>query len=263
MSAARLCASALVLCLLAGAAVARAETAQSGNLRVEFEGKLSPHALPRSSRVPVQVSVGAKILTADGSPPPKLQRMKIAINRYGRLESRGMPKCPLSEIQPATNAAALAHCRGSLVGHGEFSANVLYENPDEAEAPFPSRGKVYAFNAEYRGRPAILAHVYGTLPGPTSYTIPFVISRAGGTFGVTLTADLPEALLHTGYVTGISLTLGATYYVHGKRRLFLSASCPTPAGVAEAPYQLARGSFFFNEAPTLTQSLTRSCRARG
>ncbi len=263
MSAARIGALLLVLSLLGCGAVARAETAESGKLKVEFQGKLSPHALPRSQRLPVQVSVGARISGVGGATPPKLERIKIAINRHGRLDSRGMPKCPIEEIQPATNVAALKRCRRSLVGHGEFSANVFYDNLDETQAPLPSGGKVYAFNSEYRGRPAILAHVYGTLPGPTSYTIPFVISRGKGTFGVTLTADVPEAITRSGYVTGLSLTLGATYFVDGRRHVYLSASCPTPAGVSEGLYQLARGSFFFNEGPPLTQSLTRSCRVRG
>ncbi len=252
----------LVLSLLGAGAVAQAETAQSGNLKVAFQGKLSPSALPRTKLAPVQATVGAKITSTTTAPPPKLSRMAIGINRYGHLDLNGLPKCPLEEIQPATNGAALEACESSLVGHGRFDADVAYENIDEAAYPFPSHGKVYAFNGEFHGRPAILAHVYGTLPGPTSYTIPFVISRSKGTFGVTLTAALPDAISHTGYVTGLSLTLGRTYFAQGRKHFFLSASCPTPSGVSRAPFKLARGTFFFEEASSLSQTLTRSCRVR-
>ena len=135
--------------------------------------------------------------TTNGESPPAMRQMSIAINKYGRLDTTGLPVCQLEDIQPATTDDALAGCRRSLVGEGRFLADV----PEKGGA-FPSEGKIYAFNGELDGRPAILAHVYGVKPAPASFTMAFVISKSKGTFGTTLKADMPAAKAGTGSITG-------------------------------------------------------------
>jgi hypothetical protein len=239
---------------------ADAEIVQRGNVRVSFEGNLTPHTLPRSGAAPVRVSVATKIAsTKAGATPPQLRRISIAINRNGHFEPKGLPGCPLRAIQPSTTADALAACRSSLVGEGSFAANVMFS----AQAPFPSEGKVYAFNSTLHGRPAILAHVYGTTPVPTSFTLPFELKPAKGTFGTVLTASLPAVTGNSSYITGLSLTLGRNFSVHGKKRSYLSAGCPAPQGFPGATFPFAKASFRFQGAPTLSSTLTRSCGARG
>lgn len=247
------------LLVLGLAALAQAEIVQRGHLRVTFEGKLTPRTLPRSGAAPVKVAVGGTIATTDGADPPQLQRIEIAVNSNGRLALGGLPVCRLQDIQPASTAGALEACRGSLVGEGSFSADVLLPT----QAPFPSQGKVFAFNGTFHGKPAILAHVFGTKPAPTSYTLPFTISQATkGAYGILLSASLPEVTGNSGYITGLSLTLGRNFTSQGKRRSYLSAGCPAPAGFPGAVFPLARVSFAFR-GRTLTSTLTRSCRARG
>jgi hypothetical protein len=250
---------ATALLVLGLCALAQAEIQQKGDLRVSFDGKLTPHALPRQGTAPVKVSVGAKIATTNGSNPPQLRKITIAINRNGRFEPRGLPFCSLRDIQPSTTADALAACRSSLIGEGSFSAKVLLPQ----QAPFPSEGKVYAFNGTYNGKLAILAHVYGTQPVPTSYTIPFAIGSAKGTFGTVLSASLPQVTSEWGYVTGLSITLGRTFSYHGKRRSYLSAGCPAPKGFPGASFPFAKASFAFKGKGTLSSILNRSCGARG
>jgi hypothetical protein len=250
---------ATVLLALGLTALAQAEITQKGNLRVSFDGKLTPHTLPRQGAAPVKVSVGAKIATADGANPPQLRKITIAINRNGRFEPKGLPLCSLRDIQPTTTEDALRACRASLVGEGSFSAKVLLPQ----QAPFPSAGKVYAFNGRYRGAPAILAHVYGTEPIPTSYTIPFAIGAAKGTFGTVLSASLPQVTSEWGYVTGLSMTLGRTFTSHGQRRSYLSAGCPAAKGFPGATFPFAKASFAFARKGTLSSTLTRSCGVRG
>lgn len=244
---------ALVLALSAGA-----EVIQGGKVRVSFSGRLSPSALPRSGAAPVTVSFGAKIAAAEGATPPQLRTIAIAINANGRLDPGGLPRCRVGQIQPATTDGALEACGDSLVGRGSFSARVLLPE----QAPFPSAGKVYAFNGTYRGRPAILAHVYGTDPAPTSFTLPFLVAARNGTFGTLLSASLPAATSEWGYVTGLSLTLGRTFSAHGKRRSYLSGRCPAPEGVAAASFTLARARFAFAGGLALHSALVRSCQVR-
>jgi hypothetical protein len=248
------------MALLALAAVARGEIIQKGNLRVSFQGELTPKALPRSAPVGVKVSVGAKITPVSATKPtPSLQQMTIAINRFGKIDSTGLPLCQLNDIQPATTADALAVCRRSLVGEGTFTANV----PLSGRSPFPSEGKLFAFNGELGGKPAILAHVYGVRPAPASFTLVFLVSRSKGTFGTTLKVTLPKVSPEGGNITGISLNLSKEFSFHGKPHSYITASCPAPKGFPGATFPFAKASFGFTGGKTLTSTLTRNCKVRG
>jgi hypothetical protein len=249
----------LVLVSLAVAVFsAQAEVSRGPDLNVIFKGKLTPHSLPRQGLAPVRVAVGATIVPDPGATPPSLRRMKIEINRHGHFQLAGLPVCSFEEIQPSTTANALRNCGSALVGKGHFSSTVL--QPDAA--PFPSDGVLYAFNGTYKGRPAVLAHIYGTEPIPVSYTIPFLLSGAKGSYGTTLTATMPNFGQEWGFITGLSLNLGRSFKAHGKRSSYLAAGCPAPKGVALAPFNFARATFSFG-SKQVSSTLSRSCRARG
>jgi hypothetical protein len=238
-------------------AMAGAETIQRGGVRVSFDGRITPSRLPREGVAPVKVTVDTSIAGTKAKAPPQLQRISIAINRNGHLDSTGLPVCEISDIQPSTTEKALDACRGSLVGEGHFSATVALSK----QATFPSEGKMIAFNGTYKGKPAILAHVYGSKPVPTSFTLPFVIGGTRGTFGTTLTATLPAA--DGNSVTGIELVLSRTFSYRGHRRSFASAGCPAPKGFPGATFPFAKASYTFVGGKKLSSTLTRSCRARG
>jgi len=249
---------AVALAALTLTSLAKAEITQHGTLRIAFKGSLSPHALPRSGAAPVRVTVGAKISTTNGKIPPQLRKISIAINKNGRFDPTGLPVCRLDQIQPSTTEDALDACRDSLVGEGTFSARVLLAG----QAPFPSQGKVHAFNSRLNGRPAILAHVYGTNPAPASYTLPFVIEeQKKGAFGSVLTASLPDVTSNSGYITGLEMTLGRNFSYRGKRRSYLSAGCPAPKGFPGAVFAFARASFGFGSR-IVNSTLSRSCGVR-
>jgi DNA-binding beta-propeller fold protein YncE len=232
---------------------------QRGPVRVAFDGELTPHALPRHGSAPVGIAVDASISGTDGGTPPQLRKLAIAINRNGHFTPAGLPLCRLEQIQPSTTAGALAACGDSLVGEGHFSANVRL--PDQS--PFPSEGKILAFNGRRGGGPAILAHIYGTQPAPTSYVLPFQIRSASGTYGSVLEASLPQATGNWGYVTGLRMKLKRRFRYRGKSRSYLRAGCPAPAGFPGAVFPLARTSFSFAGGMTLTSVLSRDCKAKG
>lgn len=232
---------------------------QRRGVRVSFDGKLTPHVLPRHGTAPVGIVVDAQIGATGGEDPPQLRRITIAINRNGHFSSKGLPACRVDQIQPSSTDGALAACRGSLVGEGRFSANVKLPQ----QSPFPSAGKVLAFNGKVNGRPAILAHIYGTEPAPTSTVLPFLLRQGRGTYGTTLEASLPQATGSWGYVTGLRMSLRRRFSYRGHSRSFLSAGCPAPAGFPSAAFPLAKTSFAFAGNLTLDAVLTRTCRARG
>lgn len=249
----------VLLALLGLTSLAWGEVVQSGKLRVSFTGEVTPKRLPRQGAAPVSVTLGGKIATKDRSRPPQLQQIEIAINKAGRFDFAGLPVCSLDEIQPSTTANALSACGEAKVGEGSFSANVAIPK----QSPFPAAGKLIAFNGREGGQPVILAHVYGTDPVPTSYTLPLRISRQGGEFGTVLKASLPEVTADIAFVTGISMTLDRRYRSGGKARSYLSAGCPAPRGFPGAPYPLAKASFAFAGGKKLSKTLVRSCKARG
>jgi hypothetical protein len=123
------------------------------------------------------------------------------------------------------------------------------------QSPFPSEGKLLAFNGMIGGKPAIFGHIYGTKPLPTSFVLPFRIKQQEGTFGTVLEASFPRTTGEWGYVTGISLNLN--------KKRFLSAGCPAPKGISKAPFPLLKTSFSFAGGLRLNNTLTRSCKADG
>jgi hypothetical protein len=242
------------------ASLAYGDVVQHGNARISFKGELRPHTLPRDGAAPVNVSVGATISAVAGKPAPQLQRIKIAINRNGHLNTSGLPVCRLEEIQPSSTEDALRACGDSLVGDGYFTSKVFVKG----QSQFPSAGKMYAFNARIHGRPAILGHVYGLDPVPTSFTIPFELRPSSkGTYGLLLTTSFPGVVKAGGYVTGLSLRLGREFSARGKSQSYLSAGCPAPKGVPRALFKFAHAEFSFSGGKTISSTLTRSCRARG
>lgn len=241
------------------AATAQGELIQQGNLRVHFDGSLAPHALPRERLAPVTVSLGGRVSTSDGTRPPQLREMIVAVNRAGVLANTGLPTCAAPEIQQTSSKAAIENCGPALVGHGHFAANV-----DFPGAPLiPAQGEILAFNSRIHGRPAMLLHLYGTSPVRATFVLPFTISHPRhGKFGSVFSTKIPVLASDLGYVTEISMKIGRTYQYNGERRSFLSASCAAPAGFPGGAFELARATFSFANGQQLTTGLSRSCTVR-
>jgi hypothetical protein len=227
----------------------QAEVAQKDGVRVSVAGKMNPVRLPRDKPAPVAVSLAGHITPTTAGALPRLEQIAIAINGHGKVHHNSIPRCRLGHINPSTTAAALAACRSSLVGEGHFSADVKIPE----QSPFPSEGKLLAFNGKLNGRPAIFAHIYGTHPVPTSYVLPFVIKQTGGTYGAVLEASLPSVTGEWGYVTGVSLHL---------QNRFLSAACPAPKGFPSVSFPLLKTTFGFSGGPRLSSTVVRSCKVR-
>jgi hypothetical protein len=250
---------AVALLCLTLAAFARAEVIRKGNLQVSYGGKIAPYNLPRVGTAPVSVSLSAKIRTTDDRPPPQLRRIVVSINRYGKLDQHGLPACHFRQLQPATTSEARESCPGGVVGHGTFKAAVALPE----QSPYPSDGTILAFNGRLHGKPVIYAHIYGTAPLPTSFTLPFEVKRRSrGTYGLTLVAELPPVAANWGYVRGLSLTLQRRFTYQGERHSYLSAGCPAPRGFPGATFAFANAAFGFENGAQMRTTLTRSCGVR-
>jgi len=247
---------AALLCL---ACSASAEQAQEGNLRGSFNGGISPSKLPRTALAPVQVTMEGRIATTDRTTPPKLERIVLAINKHGRLETKGLPTCSLAKLNSVTAAQAKRSCEDALVGHGNVTSRVSLPG----QGAFASNAELLAFNGKLHGHQAVLAQVSSGAPLPLTYVIAFEVKKQGGTFGTSLEATLPPIASEYGYITAFSLALSRKYEAGGQKRSFASASCPAPKGFTQAPFPFAKASYSFADGRTLSAELNRDCKVRG
>jgi hypothetical protein len=239
--------------LVAGAG---GETVRQGSLQVSFGGSVAPRVLPRVGTTPISVGIRGQVRAVDGSVPPSLRRIAIEVNRLGVLDRAGLPVCPLGRLRASSTEAALAACRGALVGEGRVHGVLVL--PEQAPTPFG--GRVVAFNGRLPdGRPGILAHLYATRPAPITFVLSFSLGRAHGTFGTRLVATVPAKTRRTAHITSFALRLHRVYSVGGERRSYLSAGCPAPAGFPSATFPLVRASYGFVGEKTVADTLVRTC----
>lgn len=238
---------------------------QQGSLRVTVSGKLRPKRLPRTGTAPISVSVGGRVSTTDGSPPPELKSIAVKINRNGRFDSAGLPLCPIAKIQPASSARALANCRNALVGDGSFTALVSFGEAETGTSEtYETKGRLLLFNGRKGGKPVLFGQIYSAHPFATSFVIPFAVKNvAKGRFGTLLSATLPAALRNWGNLTGIEMTLSRRYAYQGKQRSYISAGCPAPKGFGTAVFALVRSTFSFEGGQSVSSTLTDQCKVRG
>jgi hypothetical protein len=244
---------------LALIAAAGAEIVSGGNVRVSFRGWISPRKLPRAGTAPVSLHVAGTVQPLGGRNPASLQRVKVEFNRHGSVSTRGLPVCPRRRLQGSTTVEALERCRGALVGSGRFTAHVVIPET----SPFPAVGRMLAFNSTFHGRPALAAQVFGTDPVPISQVLPISIRQRGEDgFGPTLSVQMPQVGDDWGYVTGFAMTFHRSYLYRGRPRSFLTASCPAPAGIGEAPFRAARGTYYLSGGRALSRVVSGSCEVR-
>ena len=240
-------------------AMAGAELAQKGPLRIAFSGGIAPARLPRSQPAPVTVQVGGKIATNDRSVPPKLEQIRIEVNANGKIQSSGLARCTLAQLGSVSSAQAKSACADALIGHGNVTSRITLPG----QGAFASNGPLLAFNGRYKGHQAVFAQVASGAPLPLTYVIVFEVRKAAGRYGSELIGTLPPIASEYGYISAFNLSLGRTYTYKGKKRSFASASCPAPSGASLASFPFARASYEFSDETTLSATLNRECKVRG
>lgn len=247
---------AIAIAALAFGAVSHAEVEQRENLRVSFDASFAPRALPRSEPAPVKVEIEGKIATTDGTHPPPLRWLELEIHRNGRLSGAGLPVCPASSLQSTSSQTALARCKRSLVGHGNFRADV------DLGRGVLANGEILAFRSRRGGKEVLLMHLFASVPVRFTLVVPLTVSpRRSGQFGTVMRARIPR-IGGIVSVTEIGLTIGRRYSFAGQRRSYVSAACSAPAGSNLAVFPFARGKFRFEGHQAIGATLVRNCSVR-
>ena len=245
--------------VLACATLAHASVVQEGNVRINVLSQILPYKLPRRGTAPIAVFVSGHLSEPHGGIPPQLRQMTVEVNKHGLLQSKGLPTCKLSKIQPASTERAMSSCGDALIGSGQFWAHIVL--PDQGA--YPTHGRLLIFNGRQKGRPVIFTHIFTANPFFSSFVIPFSISKIrNGAYGTKLTASLPQALGDWGYVDRIKLTLKRKYRWKGKELSYFNAGCPAPQGSKRTVFPLALASFAFGEGLEISAKVEKACAVR-
>jgi len=250
---------ATAVALLCTGSLAHAAVVQEGNLRITVLSQVLPYKLPRHGVAPIAVFVSGHLSEPHGGIPSQLQEMTVQVNKHGLLQSRGLPTCPLRQIQPASTERALQSCGDALIGSGQFWAHIVL--PDQGA--YPTHGRLLIFNGRQKGKPVIFTHIFTANPFFSSFVIPFVIQKQkSGAYGTKLSASLPQALGDWGYVDRIKLTLKRKYQYKGKELSYFNAGCPAPQGSKRTVFPLALASFDFADSSSLAVKVEKACAVK-
>lgn len=234
------------------------ERAQTGNLIVSLNGGVAPLELPRHRLAPVAVRLAGQIRTADGSPLPRVTEVEIELAGSGLLFTRGLPVCPGARLRNADNHQALNRCGDALIGSGTLEAAIFIPG----QRPLTIHARLLAFNGHVSGgQVAIWVHAFSYDP-PISLAVPFSVRPRHGTFRTALVAAVPQSVGPLPHFAAFDLTLSRRFLYRGKRRSYISASCPVPRPFTAGFLSFARATYSFDDEGPLSVESVRSCRAR-
>lgn len=212
----------------------------AGNICVADDGGISPEALPKHGRAPVTARLNAEVSTRDGSHPPPFKSVDLKIDKTISLDAEGLPVCRASQITASTTATVKKACGGAIVGSGDAEVEVAFPE----QAPFRATGPLVLFNGGVRGPvTTLLLHAYVNVPAPTAIVVKAKITKIHeGRFGMRIQAEVPRIAGGSGSVTMFDLRVGRRYTYKGKKKSFLSASCPTGIWVAKGQASFKDGT---------------------
>lgn len=254
----RLATAAVLTALAVGGGAAEAELAQDDSVRISVDARISPRELPRERAAPVTIRVEGSIRSLDGGSPPPVRELQIELNRAGRVETRGLPRCDPPRLQSISSGQALRLCGSARVGGGSFAADLPLNGERLSLA-----GRILAFLGGTEKRPLLVLHLHAAAPVRATFVLPMPIERRPrGRFGTVLRASIPRLAGGIGTITHIRLRIGRTYRIGSERRSLIMAGCAAPAGFGGAIFSLARARFSFAAGHELGATLVRTCRVR-
>jgi len=196
----------------------------AGNLVVDFDLSSSPDKLPRHEDAPIAFWGSGKFGTSDGATPPPLDSMTFEIDKFGHLETRGLPTCSAAKLKATTVPQARQLCPGAILGTGTGRATI--EFPEQA--PLPAQTPLTFFNGPLiGGDPSLLVHAHLTVPAPTTYVVPLRIETIhNGIYGFRIESKFPAIAGGAGSVTGFDFRFDRKWRFEGEELSYVYARCP-------------------------------------
>src|SRR3954454_6544660 len=223
-------------------------------LCVGDNGGISPTKLPKHGSAPVTARIDGEVITRDGSHPPALQQLEAEIERTIKVDAVGLPTCQAKQLQATSSATAKKVCGEAIVGSGTAEVEVAFPE----QKPFRSTGPLVLFNGGVHGRTTtVLLHAYVDVPAPTAVIVRATVTRIHkGRFGLRLKAHISKVAGGAGSATAFDLKIGRRYTYKGRKKSFLSASCPTGAWAT-------KGNLLFSDQTRLGFTHIFTCTPMG
>jgi hypothetical protein len=239
--------AALGALVLAGVAVAEQPVkVRTGNLELTFNGGLTPKAVSKTKLTPVSLNVSGKIRTVDGEHPPAMKEFVLEADKNTAVEVKGLPVCTASKLQSQDTKHAEAICRSSIIGTGQATAEIKFEE----QPPIPAKSKIIAFNGGTSGgTTTFFIHAYLTVPTPVAIVSTVKITKVhNGRYGIKSVTSIPKIAGGSGSVTDFNLTIN--------KKGVLLAKCP------DGKIQ-AKGTAVFSDGTQATAEVIRTCTGKG
>jgi hypothetical protein len=227
---------------------------QAGNLKLTFNGGVTPKALPKNTFAPISLNVSGKIQTTDGSQPPALHEVIIDTDKDGMISTKGYPTCTSGQLQARDTAAVEKACGPAIIGKGETTVSIAFPE----QAPIPAKSPLLVFNGgEKGGVTTLYVHAYLTQPITTAIVTTVKITKEHkGPFGTHSVASIPVIAGGSGSVTAFALTINKKFTYKGKKVSVLTAKC------ADGKFQ-AHAVAVFTGGPKVEAEVIRTCTAKG
>ncbi len=237
----------IVALVAAGAASAFKPTViKVGNLKLTFNGGITPSKLPKKKMAPITLTVSGGIATIDGTHPPALKEFIVETDKNGGINAKGVPTCKGGKLEARTTSAAKKVCKPSIVGEGTTNVEVLFPE----QAPIPIKSKLLAFNGGVRGgKTTLFIHAYLSSPIAASIVTTVKVSKIhNGRYGLKSVAAIPKIANGAGSVTNFSLKIN--------RKGYLTAKCTDG-------HLDAQGEAVFADGTRAKGGVTRPCTPKG
>ena len=207
--------------MAAWAAASDAAIVRFGGLELRADGDFRPHELPRKHPAPIEFEGRASVRSADGSPPPRLERVVLDFDKDGRLSTKGLATCDPASIEALGVSAARKQCEKAIVGKGKVGALVLVEG-----RWLRVTGALTLFNGPAAGGLAtVVAHAQPVSLPDEIYVVTIPIERIKGDYRYRATVEVPEIFNGTGVLTSVEGEIGRRYRSGGRERSYVSARC--------------------------------------
>ncbi len=252
--------SLMVAAVASGAAKPNKPTTdQVGNLRLTFNGKFAPTALPKKRFAPIALFAEGKIRTVDGTHPPALKEAVIETDKNGAVNVKGYPTCRSGQLQSQDSRHARAICRKALIGSGKTNIEIAFPESN----PIPVKSDLLVFNGGVRGGvTTFYIHAYITVPTPAAVVTTVKIKKVHhGRYGLKSVAKIPKIAGGSGSVRDFRLKIQKRFRYRGRPVSVVSARCLDGRLQAHV-----KAKFFDYETGRTTNAsaeILRTCRSRG
>jgi phage FluMu protein Com len=248
---------ALVALTVAGIAAAEKPiTVVAGNLRLTFNGGVTPKKLSKTKLEPIALNVQGKIENVDGTHPPALTEVVVDTDKNGTIDVRGVPKCKGTQLEGRTTSDAEKVCKAAILGTGTTDVDLLFPE----SKPVALHSKLLALNGGTKGGvTTIYIHAFLSVPVTAAVVTTVKISKEHkGPYGIHSIASIPKIAGYSGSVTAFNLTFQKKLFAYkGHKHGYLLAKCPKGKFVAQAE------ASFHDGTKIGPAKITRACTPKG